>query len=79
MISTVLMKGPKLGGIFSIEMLPVKKWTYCAIVQEPVLTTAETAHTISVTNITEGWVSNRTEHREVLGWPVVWGICFTGY
>lgn len=56
MISMVLMKGPKLGGIFSIEMLPVEKWNYCAIVQEPVKTTPEIACTIPVTNIPEGWV-----------------------
>lgn len=35
-INMVLMKVPKPRGIFSIEMLPVDKWNYCAIVQKPV-------------------------------------------
>jgi len=56
MISMVLIKGPKLGGIVSIEMLPVEKWNHCAIVQEPAMTTPEKAHTIPVTNIPEGWL-----------------------
>lgn len=56
MINMVFMKSPESRGIFSIEMLPVEKWIYCTIVQKPVMTTPEAAHTIPVTTIPEGWV-----------------------
>lgn len=54
MISMVLMEKLKLGGIFSVEMLPLDKRNYCAIAQEPVTTAPEMAHTIPVTTIPKG-------------------------
>lgn len=54
MIGVVVMEALKLGGIFSVEMLPVDKRNYCAIAQGPITTAPETAHTIPVTNIPEG-------------------------
>lgn len=55
MIDMVLMKSPKPRGFSSIEMLPVQKWNYCAIVQKPVRTNPEAAHTIPP-SIPEEWV-----------------------
>lgn len=66
MISMVLMEKLKLGGIFSVEMLPLDKRNYCAIAQEPVTTAPEMAHTIPVSTIPKGQAGSGTEHPKVL-------------
>lgn len=45
-IGMVLVEALKLGGIFNVEVLPVDKGNYCAIVQGPVTAAPEIAHTI---------------------------------